>query len=255
MPSPFAYAGIARSILMYYAIPFRAGQMRRLYAQFIRPGDLCFDIGAHVGSRLRTMTRLGARVVAVEPQAMFMRLLRAWYGRDPNVTLVEAAVASRQGEGRLLISQRTPTVSTLSADWAESVSRARSFSGVRWDAAAVVRTITLDDLIADYGSPAFCKLDIEGGELDALRGLSRLIPALSLEYIPATIDIALACIEHLGALGDYEFNRSIGETLRLAEDRWLDGPAMSGTLAALPASARSGDLYARLRRSDRPPSP
>ena len=42
--------------------------MDALYARFLRAGDLAFDIGAHVGDRVSSFRRLGARVVALEPQ-------------------------------------------------------------------------------------------------------------------------------------------------------------------------------------------
>ena len=42
--------------------------MDALYARFLRAGDLAFDIGAHVGDRISSFRRLGARVVALEPQ-------------------------------------------------------------------------------------------------------------------------------------------------------------------------------------------
>jgi hypothetical protein len=60
--------GLLRSVLMYHGIPFRRRRLSQFYARFIRPGDLCFDIGAHVGSRLGAWLPLGARIVAVEPQ-------------------------------------------------------------------------------------------------------------------------------------------------------------------------------------------
>lgn len=61
--------GMARSLAMYYGIPFRAARLRRFYGQFVRPGDLCFDVGAHAGNRVRAWRALGARVLAIEPQA------------------------------------------------------------------------------------------------------------------------------------------------------------------------------------------
>ena len=73
--------GLARSLAIYYAVPLRARQLRRFYASFVKEGALAFDIGAHVGSRVRTWRSLGARVVAVEPQPIFARTLRALSGR------------------------------------------------------------------------------------------------------------------------------------------------------------------------------
>ncbi|MCB1669932.1 MAG: FkbM family methyltransferase, partial [Pseudomonadales bacterium] len=125
--------GLWRSLLMYYGIPGRQARMRRCYGQFIDSGDLCFDIGAHVGNRLRAWRSLGARIVAVEPQPLLMQTLRRLYGADDSVTLVEQAVAAEPGEATLFISTRTPTVTTLSQQWQTRVQSDPSFSRVRWD--------------------------------------------------------------------------------------------------------------------------
>ncbi len=88
--------GIARSLVMYYGVPGKRRRALRLYGEFLRPGELGFDIGAHVGSRVRTWRRLGARVVAVEPQPDFVRILRLFFGRDRGVTIVPSAACSRR---------------------------------------------------------------------------------------------------------------------------------------------------------------
>ena len=85
--------GIARSLAMYYGIPFRARRLRRFYAQFVHPRALCFDVGAHAGNRVRCWRQLGARVVAIEPQPDFVRVLRWLYGNDGGVEIVPLAVA------------------------------------------------------------------------------------------------------------------------------------------------------------------
>ena len=115
--------GIARSIALYYGIPFRARRLRQLYRPFVSPGSLCFDVGAHAGNRVRCWRRLGARVVAIEPQPDFVRLLELLYGRDPGVAIVAAAVGRASGRAKLLLSERTPTVTTLSADWVDQCPR------------------------------------------------------------------------------------------------------------------------------------
>ena len=94
--------GIARSLAMYYGIPFRARRLRRFYAQFVQPGALCFDVGAHAGNRVRCWRQLGARVVAIEPQPDFVRLLRWLYGRDDGVEIVPQAVGRERGQRRAL---------------------------------------------------------------------------------------------------------------------------------------------------------
>ncbi|HRQ39382.1 MAG TPA: FkbM family methyltransferase [Chloroflexota bacterium] len=236
--------GIARSLLMYYGVPGRYGRMRQFYAQFIQPGDLCFDIGAHVGNRLRVWAALGARVVAAEPQPQLMRWLKWLYGRHPHITLLEQAVGAEPGTATLHISQRTPTVTTLSRAWMTAVQRDPTFAHVSWDTAVNVPVTTLDALMAQYGRPAFCKIDVEGYELEVLRGLSQPIPGLSFEYIPAAMEIATACVARLAELGPYEFNYAPGESHRLQSAHWLSAAEMLSILAQIKEG--SGDVYGRV---------
>ena len=237
--------GLLRSILMYYGIPLRNRALARFYTQFIRPGDLCFDIGAHVGNRLWAFSKLGARVVALEPHPDCMRLLDRWYGRHVHVELVELAVGAESGTRTLFISERTPTVSTISTDWIATVKATPGFTRVRWDRTIPVRVATLDELIGCYGPPVFCKIDVEGAEFDVLGGLSYPLKALSFEYIPATVDVAVACVEHLGELGRYEYNWSPSELHRLRSSIWLSPAQMADLLRRMPVGGWPGDVYAR----------
>jgi FkbM family methyltransferase len=239
--------GIGRSLAMYHGQPGRMSALTRFYGQFLGPGDLGFDIGAHVGSRVRAWRRLDARVLAVEPQPDCLRVLRLWFGRDPQVTILPVAAGPAPGSARLALSSATPTVSSMAPSWIESVSADRRFARVRWDRSIQVPVRTLDDLTAEHGEPAFLKVDVEGFEADVLAGLSRPLRALSFEYLPPTHEATLDVLRMVGELGRYEYNYSPVETMRWASDRWLPAGELTGLLERHRPLGRSGDVYARLR--------
>ncbi len=243
--------GMARSLAIYHGIPWRQRRLRRFYAAFVSPGDLVFDIGAHAGNRTRAFAAMGCRVVAVEPQPDFARLLRTLFAQSPEVTIVEAAVGTAAGRSALSISERTPTVTTLDEGWRDARGREPDFSHVHWDGRVDVETTTLDALIERFATPAFVKIDVEGGEPGVLAGLSRAVPSLSFEYLPRALDYASRCAKRLNALGRYEFNWSAGESSRLAAQRWMSADELMAALATAEAQRRPGDVYARLA----PPAP
>ncbi len=236
--------GLARSVAIYHGQPWRTAALRRLYRELIRPGDLVFDIGAHVGSRTRIMTELGARVVAVEPQPLFADFIARFIANE-KVVLRREAVGSNPGERVLNISSRHPTVSSLSGSWIDTVADKPGFEKVQWDRSLSVPVTTLDRLVDDYGMPRFCKIDVEGMEGEILAGLSRPIPMVAFEYLPASMDIAEDCIDRLGALGAYRFNRTEGESHRFVHASWLAIDDMRAGLARLSPEAGFGDIYAR----------
>jgi FkbM family methyltransferase len=238
--------GFARSLAIYYGLPWRTRALCRHYAVFLGPGDLAFDVGAHVGNHARCFAGLGARVIAVEPQPAFAAWLRRLFRGRPQVTVVECALAATPGTLELHRSPRTPTVATVSRRWIDTVRASGGFERVRWTDAVRVPATTLDALIARFGLPRFCKVDVEGYEAEVLRGLSQPIPALSFEYVPAAIDVARRAAGLLAALAPYRFNPTIGERRHFLWRRWQPVAAIDAWLAGRQADEPSGDIHARL---------
>jgi FkbM family methyltransferase len=241
-----AAAAVGRSLRLYYGDRARAAALDALYRPHLRPGDLAFDIGAHVGDRIASFRRLGARVVALEPQPGPFRALRLIHGRDAEVTLVQAAAGDTTGEVRLAVNSANPTVSTASADFVAAAAGARGWEGQAWDREILVPCLTLDALIRAHGVPAFVKIDVEGFEDRVLAGLSTPVPALSFEVTTIARAVAHRCLTRIAALGHYRFALSLGESARLEEPAWISAVEMAALLDALPHEANSGDVYATL---------
>ena len=236
--------GILRSLRIYYGNRTRASGMDRLYAQFIKDGDLVFDVGSHVGDRVASFSRLGARVVAVEPQPAMVAVLKLLHGRNSAVTIEPVAVGREVGSANLMINPSNPTVSTASREFVSAAHNAPGWEAQRWTRTIQVPVTTLDALIDKHGKPAFIKIDVEGFEAEVLAGLTQPVTALSFEFTTIQRDVARGCIERCRALGYTRFNSALGESQVLTYEQWVDDQAITAWLAALPHSANSGDIYA-----------
>lgn len=241
-----ALRGVFRSLRLYHGREAPRAQMDALYRKFVRPGDLVFDVGAHVGDRISSFRRLGARVVALEPQPLLQRVLHHVHGRDPAVILLPAAAGPDAGAMTLHVNTKNPTVSTLSSAFLLEAMTADGWLDQTWDTTLTVPTMTIDRLIAMFGRPAFIKIDVEGYEDEALRGLSQAVPALSFEFTTIARDVARRCLDTLAALGDYRLDVALGESQQLTFGQGVTCDQMLAYLEHLPHAANSGDVYAVL---------
>ena len=145
----------------------------------------------------------------------------------------------------MLLSQEH-TLSSLSADWVNTVKNSGRFSQYSWDEERVVQVTTIDKLIDRFTSPAFIKIDVEGYEQQVVSGLTSPVKVLSLEFIPEYIDSMVQAIEHLASLGDIRLNYAVGETMDMVLAEWLSKEEMVTLLRSLITdTSLFGDIYIR----------
>ena len=236
-------------------------RMIGFYSQFIKKGDICFDIGANLGSRTAIFLACGARVVAIEPQSSCINALQRKYGSNPNVIILKAGVGEKEGIKEMKICN-APEFSTFSETQLNKMSNLQETKNLEWYKTEKVNIVTLDSLIKKYGEPSFCKIDVEGYEKEVLGGLSKPIKLLSFEYNTLLVKNALACINQLdklsrlgkGKIGKkgkgeckYEFNYSVKESMSFRLNNWVSPGDIKKILNSMPQSSFSfGDIYARL---------
>ncbi|MBN1686462.1 MAG: CDP-alcohol phosphatidyltransferase family protein, partial [Spirochaetales bacterium] len=119
--------GLFRSFLIYYRIPFRYVRMVRFYGGFVTPGDTVFDVGAHLGNRIRAFRALGARVIAFEPQEACRKILETWFGNDKSVALDYSAVGKENGSIAISTSYNNPTLASVDGSWIAELKREPGF--------------------------------------------------------------------------------------------------------------------------------
>ncbi len=218
-------------------------QYMRFYAQFVRPGDLCFDVGANVGRRTEVLLRLQARVVAVEPQQECLKKLQGKFGGNDRVILVPRAVGEKPGPAQIQLCD-SHSLSSLSTRWIESVRTSGRYAQCTWGRAVTIEVTTLDALIAAHDRPSFIKLDVEGYEYEALKGLSQPVPCVCFEFTPEFVESTRNCVRHLSTLGPARFNYCLEDaptSFKLVP--WASPSEMDEVLRALGSQNHAGDIY------------
>jgi FkbM family methyltransferase len=193
-----------------------------------KKGDLIFDIGANGGLKSDVFLRMGAKVVAVEPDDLCQSVLKkkflwARLVKKP-VVVIGKAVSDKCAVETMWILSPGSGMNTLNQKWIESLRMDTSrFGEVDFREKKIVETTTIDKLIDDYGMPVFIKIDVEGYEDRALHGLHRAVPMLSFEVnLPEFRREGLECIHQLARLHmDGSFNYAVDCGKGLVHDDWL----------------------------------
>jgi len=212
---------------------------------FLKNNDLVFDVGANVGLKTDVFLKKGAKVICIEPNPKCFNKLLTKYSENFNVKLVNKALSFKKGQSDLKMCKAS-TLSTLSEKFISKTSILR-FKEYSWDKKISVETDTLDSIIESFGIPFFCKIDVEGGELEVLNGLTLPIKNISFEFTPELYDNAEACVKYIASLGNYKFNYSEGVSMDFTYSQNIDEKTLLDFLKTITDYEKSfGDIYSFL---------
>lgn len=244
-PRDLASASASPSNVLHhrFRVAYRRREFRRFFADILSPGELVFDVGANVGEWTDAFRAIGCRVVAVEPQADCAALIRGRYSRDPDVTVVEAAVTDRPGTQELILTSTGSEHASLSREFIDSIIGGGSPAPTLVVGTVAVESLTLAQLYDRFGVPGYIKLDIEGLEEAALATARPLPDLLSFEFHREWLEAARAILERLRPEG-YVCNVTYGEWLWFEWTDWRPPSEALGALEGLPRDAW-GNVFAR----------
>ena len=156
---------VGRSYLRGEAEP----AVQEVLAARLRPGMVFYDLGANTGLFSLLAAKLvgsKGRIFSFEPDAEIAARLRRNVERNgfSNVTVVESGVWSSSG-----------TVNFVPADSSSPDRGTGRFESANDSIGVRTRCVALDDFIVEAPSPDAIKCDVEGGEVEALKGAERLL--------------------------------------------------------------------------------
>ena len=152
------------------------------WKEFIKEGDLCFDIGANVGKVTDCLLNLGAKVVLVEPQPQCIKILKRKYKGNPRVkAVIGKGVGAKKEKREFNICEEADGLSTF-----VDTERIKRFPGYQWNKKIEVSLTTLDDLIEEFE---------KGNIKEAIKLQHKIFPlckAMFIETNPIPVKTALA---------------------------------------------------------------
>ncbi|MBC7947577.1 MAG: FkbM family methyltransferase [Chitinophagaceae bacterium] len=214
------------------------------YRTFISKGDLCFDVGANRGDVVQPLLRIGAKVVAVEPQTKCYNYLGWKFGSKIN--LVKKGLGEAEGVKEMHISD-SDTISSFSEQWISKVKEGR-FQTHNWNKTESIQMTTLDALIKQFGTPKFIKIDVEGYEYEVLKGLNSKVPFIAFEYtVPEQVENTVKCIEKINSINQQSlWNYTTGISMEPVLQQWISSSEMTTLVRSEKFIATSmGDIYVK----------
>lgn len=165
---------------------------------------LIFDIGANRGlftdTSLRTFPNL--KIITIEPNQNLFNFLVNKYKNNDSVVLMSNVVAEKNDEMIDFYMANADTISTAETDWINNSRFSKEYS---WGLPIKIKSVSLDYLIEKYGTPDLIKIDVEGYELEVIKGLSNKQKEICFEWAEEQYEKINKTCEYLKNLGYSNF--------------------------------------------------
>jgi FkbM family methyltransferase len=171
---------------------------------------LIFDIGANRGTFtdvcLSRFTDL--EIVTIEPNPELYEWLRNKYEKVNSVIVLPNVVSSVNDTLIDFYLADTDTISTAEMDW---IASSRFSAESSWYGPIQIPSITIDSLVEKYGIPNLIKIDVEGYELEVLKGMTSKQKEICFEWAEEQYEKINQSCEHLKNIGYTEFGYIEGD--------------------------------------------
>jgi FkbM family methyltransferase len=177
-----------------------------------------FDIGANVGLWARSNMYKCDKIIAVEASSRTFNSLQH-NCTNTNIVPLNYAVCNNNGKDIVFYEAQCNVLSTLNKDWLTSAD-SRFFNQPY--TTVVCKTITIDDLIKQYGVPELIKVDVEGGEYECISSLTTKVNQLCFEWASEVNPITFKCLDYLFTLGFTKFYLQMGDSYTFTPTEYYD---------------------------------
>ncbi len=217
--------------------------LTNFYKKLINKGDLCFDIGANLGTKSLVFLKLKASVVAYEPQEFCIQRLKKIQKKHSIFRCFQLAIGDSNTQGELKIGNHIE-IATLSKKFINYFQNEH----VYWKHTSAINIVTLDSQIAKFGIPKFCKIDTEGFEYTILKKLTHSIPVIEFEFTGGFIGETILAINHINSLGKYEYNYILNEHPKWIFKEWGSSKEIKKAIEKLDTKMLHGNIFAKLKK-------
>lgn len=169
---------------------------------------LIFDVGANRGHKSAVFSELAKRVIAFEPsEKLFDHLQRRF--QNTNVLIFNCALGSEVSEADIFLVENNEAYNSLNQKHIETTTASRGIANLDTVKRQKIKVEVLENFIGEFGVPKYIKIDVEGYELQVLKGLQTVVPLLSFEAnLPEFSVETTKSLEYLDELskGEYVYN-------------------------------------------------